>query len=506
MTPHTRHFVFAFVLALLAALVAAGGVARAEPRPEISPPSVMIEGDLAPGSSVGLPPVTVTNTGDEAGSFRVRVGNIGEQSEHAPEGEWFGGTVGPFELAPGASRTVTLLLQLPAEAQGGDYSAMVLAERLNGDQPDTAAATWLAFHVDVAATPFYEPLLEGTRTAAPYVGGGLLLVVLLAALFLFGRRVRLPHLPSLSMSSRSLRAVSVPSVSLPTVSKPRAGSLAALRPLRVSMRLPAISLPRPRLPAFATRGVGRSRIRVAMPAFARSPKGKRITPGLGAARPVRGGTNLVAALALTGASALAVGFVLAWVVGSPVRGSADDGDDARTVELEQQVEALSAEVLALRTQLGGDVLAAAPPTGTAGGGAVSPTASPSEAPPDDDPTAEPTEDPVGSGTAATTVGATTTPEPTPSTTPTPRPTAVPTVVVTSTPAVEPTPFLGRPPAEPGEPLRDTGTPVVTDGRNFWDCASFISWEEAQWVYESNLPGDPNLIDGDANGIACERLR
>ena len=51
-----------------------------------------------------------------------------------------------------------------------------------------------------------------------------------------------------------------------------------------------------------------------------------------------------------------------------------------------------------------------------------------------------------------------------------------------------------------------GRPIVTGGLDLWSCADFESWAQAQTVYEANLPGDPNLIDGDRNGIACERLR
>lgn len=51
-----------------------------------------------------------------------------------------------------------------------------------------------------------------------------------------------------------------------------------------------------------------------------------------------------------------------------------------------------------------------------------------------------------------------------------------------------------------------GRPIVTGGLDLWSCGDFESWAQAQAVYEANLPGDPNLIDGDGNGIACEALR
>jgi hypothetical protein len=57
-----------------------------------------------------------------------------------------------------------------------------------------------------------------------------------------------------------------------------------------------------------------------------------------------------------------------------------------------------------------------------------------------------------------------------------------------------------------EVLRDFDGPIVTDGRDLYSCQHFDSWAQAQALYEANLPGDPNRIDGDGNGVACEKLR
>ncbi len=56
------------------------------------------------------------------------------------------------------------------------------------------------------------------------------------------------------------------------------------------------------------------------------------------------------------------------------------------------------------------------------------------------------------------------------------------------------------------PLGSTAHPLSTNGQDLYNCASFGSWEEAQAVFEANLPGDPNLIDSNNNGVACEALR
>ena len=58
-----------------------------------------------------------------------------------------------------------------------------------------------------------------------------------------------------------------------------------------------------------------------------------------------------------------------------------------------------------------------------------------------------------------------------------------------------------------EPAGSTTTSqFFTDGRDRYNCRDFDSWEQAQAAYEANLPGDPNNIDMDRNGIACEALR
>ena len=68
-----------------------------------------------------------------------------------------------------------------------------------------------------------------------------------------------------------------------------------------------------------------------------------------------------------------------------------------------------------------------------------------------------------------------------------------------TPAPEPELFV-----EPVAP--PASVEYYTDGRDLYSCRDFDSWEEAQQVYQANLPGDPNKIDIDRNGIACEALR
>ncbi len=45
----------------------------------------------------------------------------------------------------------------------------------------------------------------------------------------------------------------------------------------------------------------------------------------------------------------------------------------------------------------------------------------------------------------------------------------------------------------------------THGANVYNCSDFATWDEANAVYQANLPGDPNDLDRDNDGIPCESL-
>lgn len=53
----------------------------------------------------------------------------------------------------------------------------------------------------------------------------------------------------------------------------------------------------------------------------------------------------------------------------------------------------------------------------------------------------------------------------------------------------------------------TGTPVrfFTNGADKYNCTSFTSQAEAQEALAANAPGDPNRMDMNANGVACEDI-
>lgn len=121
-------------------------------------------------------------------------------------------------------------------------------------------------------------------------------------------------------------------------------------------------------------------------------------------------------------------------------------------------------------------------------------------------------------TLTPTPGPTDTPEPTrtpkptrtPAPTRTPRPTAAPVAPAaaeTAAPAESTTaPALAQP-AEPTATAapRPTRNPLNTGGVDRYNCTDFATWKEANAVFQANLPGDPNRLDNDDDGIPCENL-
>lgn len=118
--------------------------------------------------------------------------------------------------------------------------------------------------------------------------------------------------------------------------------------------------------------------------------------------------------------------------------------------------------------------------------ATAPTPSPTSAP-------EPTEKPT-----ATRVAPTATSLPTEIPSPTPLPTKRPTV----TPKPKPT---AKPTIVPRQIVAPAASKYYTGGRDRYNCGDFATYAEAYAAFKANLPGDPNRLDRDNDGIPCESL-
>lgn len=194
-----------------------------------------------------------------------------------------------------------------------------------------------------------------------------------------------------------------------------------------------------------------------------------------------------------GLAAAAWAVSMWWMVATMPGAAASDADlelviaQARIDQLQVSVDELSQEITALhqqRTQLTtrldkleqAPMVMAGPPVEQPAQPAVDLVSESDNDASDDEGATDDADEPSDDAEAEETPEATPTPEP--------SPTSEATATATPPPAVQ----------------------YVTDGRDRYNCSDFDSWEEAQAAYEANLPGDPNRIDIDRDGIACEALR
>lgn len=158
-----------------------------------------------------------------------------------------------------------------------------------------------------------------------------------------------------------------------------------------------------------------------------------------------------------------------WTMASP---QADAADEPQIADLRAELDRLAAEIVELRS------------TGDGPEGEATPSAPATDPANTDEDVPDDVSDDLTE--AVDTVTATATEEPEPVTvTPTPEPVTAPVTQETSG--------------------NDGWRPLDTNGENLYSCFDFATWQEAQAVYEASLPGDPNYIDSDNDGIACERL-
>lgn len=59
---------------------------------------------------------------------------------------------------------------------------------------------------------------------------------------------------------------------------------------------------------------------------------------------------------------------------------------------------------------------------------------------------------------------------------------------------------------PAAPVPAESSGVNTAGRDLYNCGDFATWAEANAVYQANLPGDPNKLDANDDGLPCDSLR
>jgi hypothetical protein len=136
----------AFGAALFAsAAPAAGGVAVS-----IDVGSIAVREQLVPGGEYRLPTFGVRNPGTESSSYVLAVSYVDGQEGLRPPAQWFSFDPATLTLGPGESRPIATTLDIPTDAEPGEYAALIgpqIDMDGSGPQVGAGAAARLSFTV-----------------------------------------------------------------------------------------------------------------------------------------------------------------------------------------------------------------------------------------------------------------------------------------------------------------------------------------------------------------------
>jgi P pilus assembly chaperone PapD len=89
---------------------------------------ITIDEALKPGMIYQLPSVTVLNTGDEDGIYKLYITYHESQSQQRPPRDWFVFSPEEFKLTPGTGQATKITLTVPVKAKPGQYFAYIEAQ------------------------------------------------------------------------------------------------------------------------------------------------------------------------------------------------------------------------------------------------------------------------------------------------------------------------------------------------------------------------------------------
>ena len=153
--------------------------------------SIAVREQLSPGGEYKLPTFGVRNPGTEATSYVVSVSYVDGQEALRPPAEWFSFEPATFPLNVGESRSVATTLEIPTDAEPGEYAALIGPQIVadgGGPQVGAGAVARLTFTVQPSSglDAFFRWLLRFlAENPWAWIGG---LVILLALLAWFLRR------------------------------------------------------------------------------------------------------------------------------------------------------------------------------------------------------------------------------------------------------------------------------------------------------------------------------
>ena len=190
MIPVRRHI--APALALGVALFASAAPAAGGQAVSIDVGTIAVREDLAPGGEYRLPTFGVRNPGTEQTSYDITVSYIDGQEALRPPQEWFAFDPASLTLAVGESRPIATTLDIPANAEPGDYAALIGPQIVgdgNGAQVGAGAAARLTFTIQPSsALDGWLRWLFRFLSENPWIWIGALVVVALGTLWAIRRR------------------------------------------------------------------------------------------------------------------------------------------------------------------------------------------------------------------------------------------------------------------------------------------------------------------------------
>jgi hypothetical protein len=137
-------------LVLAGALLLSAASAAATTGVSIDVGSIAIREELSPGGEYRLPTFGVRNPGTEETSYVMLVSYLDGQETLQPPKAWFTFSPATLTLAAGNSAPVSTRLEVPPDAEPGDYAALIgpqIASEGDGAQVGAGAVARLTFTV-----------------------------------------------------------------------------------------------------------------------------------------------------------------------------------------------------------------------------------------------------------------------------------------------------------------------------------------------------------------------
>jgi hypothetical protein len=182
------------VLALGVALIVGAAPVAAGVAVSIDVGSIAVREQLVPGGEYRLPTFGVRNPGTESTSYALAVSYVDGQEGFRPPAEWFTFEPATLTLGVGESRAVTTTLDIPANAEPGDYAALIgprIAGDGSGPQVGAGAAARLTFTVQPSgALDAWLRMLWRFLAENPWVWITALVAIAAALLWFIRRRFR----------------------------------------------------------------------------------------------------------------------------------------------------------------------------------------------------------------------------------------------------------------------------------------------------------------------------